>query len=966
LSSRIRSPGPLLLGGAFLLATACTAEERSSRVAIAGLPALASWLSIDTIAYPGDRPGTSFELRYAVGGAAPVDGSAFAATTVVSLQLDPGGLPADLRARHPHLARHRRLLLNPDDVPDPLEQLITGQLLLVARDAQGAVVQRSRVQLAGLLDQQFAHDGELGVTFADDRQATFRLWAPTARSVSLHIHDAHTAAEIATVVMGRGDRGVWTYTGPDTAGWYGQYYRYTVELFLAAGDGGQVVHNLVTDPYSVSLSSDSRFSQLISLDDPLTMPPGWKQLIKHRLEAPEEIVLYELHIRDATAADATIAAAHRGKYAAFTYDGSTPERPLSAAMRHLRELQRAGVTHLHLLPAFDFASVAEDTEQRVDLGDTVMRLCARNREVPAALCAREGPRRLDELLGVQDRTTPAIQQLVNHLRQFDSYNWGYDPFHFGVPEGSYAVAPDGAARIREFRAMVAALAASGLRLTLDVVYNHTAAAGQNDRSLLDRIVPGYYHRRHPISGDIERSTCCANTASENHMMRKLMIDTLVRWARDYKVDAFRFDLMGHHMKADMLEARTRLAALTIAADGVDGPGIYLYGEGWDFGEVAGNARGVNASQRNMAGTGIGTFNDRLRDGVRGGHPSDDGVALRRNQGFASGAFHDRNELGKEASEARAEAIHQADLIRAGLAGNLRDFVLVNGTGRAVTAADLDYGGAPAGYTADPEENVLYVSSHDDHTLWDINTYKLPTGTPTAARVRAQVLAASIALLGQGVPFFDLGIDLLRSRSMDSNSHDSGDWFNAVDFTHASNGWNAGLPRHEEEAANYELIQQLLADRSIAPGRGHIAAASTAFREHLHIRRSTPLFRLRTAEQVKRRVDFHNTGPAQLPGLIVMTISDGRCAGADLDPALDGIVVLFNATGHTVQFRLPFTAELVLHPVQRDAADPLTSGSTAAGDQLTISPRTTAVFVAPQRGAQGNGIPCNTRTPTALD
>src|ERR1043166_8613945 len=185
--------------------------------------------------------------------------------------------------------------------------------------------------------------------------------------------------------------------------------------------------------------------------------------------------------------------------------------------------------------------------------------------------------------------------------------------------------------------MVDSLSHLGLRVVMDVVYNHTNASGQNDKSVLDRIVPGYYHRLN-ADGNVETSTCCQNTATEHDMMEKLMIDSVVTWATQYKVDGFRFDLMGHHMKRNMLHLRQALDALTLEEDGVDGSSIYVYGEGWNFGEVADNARGEQATQLNMAGTGIGTFSDRLRDGVRGGGP----FSGLQEQGFATGLYYDPN------------------------------------------------------------------------------------------------------------------------------------------------------------------------------------------------------------------------------------------------------------------------------------------------------------------------------------
>ena len=266
------------------------------------------------------------------------------------------------------------------------------------------------------------------------------------------------------------------------------------------------------------------------------------------------------------------------------------------------------------------------------------------------------------------------------VAETDGYNWGYDPLHYTVPEGGYAVDPVGAARTTEFRRMVAGVNDAGLRVVMDVVYNHTSAAGTDPKSVLDQIVPGYYHRLLE-DGTVANSTCCANTAPEHAMMGKLVVDSLVTWARQYKVDGFRFDLMGHHPKANILAVRAALDRLTVARDGVDGRSILLYGEGWNFGEVANDARFVQATQANMAGTGIGTFNDRLRDAVRGGGPFD---ANPRVQGFASGLYTDPNgdEVNGSPAEQKARLLHAHDLIKVGLTGNLRGYRFTDTAGRA--------------------------------------------------------------------------------------------------------------------------------------------------------------------------------------------------------------------------------------------------------------------------------------------
>jgi pullulanase-type alpha-1,6-glucosidase len=503
-----------------------------------------------------------------------------------------------------------------------------------------------------------------------------------------------------------------------------------------------------------------------------------------------------------------------------------------------------------------------------------------------------------------------------------------------------------------------------------VVYNHTNAAGIGDKSVLDKVVPGYYHRLNPDTGYVESSSCCANTATEHRMMGRLMVDTVVRWARDYKVDGFRFDLMGLQMKDDMLKVQAALRALTVVNDGVDGSKIYLYGEGWDMGELARNARGVNANQVNMGGTGIGTFNDRLRDAARGGGPFDNGCNLtgtppacdiRKNQGFSSGLFLDPNELDTPAGQADQDKLaHGLDLIKIGMAGNLTDFRLLTATGSTTVGGAVGYNGAGAGYTKLPQESINYVSSHDNQILWDIEQYKMPTGRSMADRVRADELANDVVLLGQGVPFFHMGDDMLRSKSMERNSYDSGDWFNRIDWTGQGNGWKSGLPSASEDSANWTLVKQLYADAFIAPGASDIAAASAHFREILMVRGSSRLFRLATASDVMTRVDFLNAGPTQTPGVIVMTITDGTCAGADLDPARDALVVIINADKASHGMAVPGATGFTLHSVLKTSADPVVQTASFSGGTFTVPARTTAVFEQLQSGAQGAGLPCNTR------
>jgi pullulanase-type alpha-1,6-glucosidase len=951
---------PAVLGNiVFVTSGSATVTSRPRRVGaldIAG--AAAHLLAHDTLVWDEtDAAAATFELRWSLtaGIGLNIAGNDIVGGTAIPLTPNPAGISAALKALVPHLQARRAFSIDAADQAT-LPQALKGQLVAVARRADGTALAATAVQTPVILDELYAYDGPLGVAFSGTTP-TFRLWAPTAQSGPLlHVFDDTAAhAELAGSpfpMVADAAPGVWTCTG--LPAWYGQYYRYQLTVYHPTT--GQVEDVTVTDPYALNLSTNGLYAQILDLSDPALKPVGWDALVKPALAAPEDIVVYESHIRDFSATDASVPAAHRGKYLAFA--------DASDGTQHLADLAAAGLTHVHLLPAFDIATVDEDPANRVDLDAPFSTLCARNTAVPATLCTQFAGQTVLQAIQSYPGDSDQQQAIVGYMRGLDSFNWGYDPFHYGAPEGSYASTAEGTAKIVEFRQMVMGLASLGLRVVMDVVYNHTNAAGVGDKSVLDKVVPGYYHRLNADSGYVESSSCCANTATEHHMMGRLMTDTLVRWARDYKVDGFRFDLMGLHLKADVLAAQAALAALTPGTDGVDGSKIYLYGEGWNMGEMQNNARGVNAAQMNMAGTGIGTFNDRLRDGARGGGPFDSGSALRKNQGFSSGLYTDPNELSAATATERGKLADAIDLIKIGMAGNLADFRLLTAAGTATTAAALAYNGLDAGYTQDPQESINYVSSHDNPILWDIIQYKMPSGRSAADRVRAHDVALDVVLLGEGVPFFHMGDDLIRSKSMDKNSYDSGDWFNRIDWTGQSSAWASGLPSAWDNTGEWPVIGPILRNASAAPGPADIAVARSHFQEMLRVRKSSPLFRLGSKAEVMTRVDFLNGGPSQVPGVIVMTISDGACAGADLDPARDALVVVVNADRFSHSMTVPGASGFALHPVLAASADPVvktaTVAGTAGGQIFGVPPRTTAVFEQPQAGAQGAGLPCNTR------
>ncbi|MDJ0771144.1 MAG: pullulanase-type alpha-1,6-glucosidase [Ilumatobacter sp.] len=872
----------------------------------------AHWVAEDTIVWTSATdPGVDYALCHAPTGGMTLGGAGIEGGTC--LDLTPGA-PFDpddfdhIDGTFLHLSGQPTLKIGSGDLGD-VPSILTGQIAVQATDA-GLRLDATGIQIPGVLDDLYATDTDLGVTWDGDAP-TIALWAPTAKTVTLHVFADADPATTSTTFPMTWDAATGTWTAIGGSSWNGAYYLYEIEVYVPST--GAVETNFVTDPYSVSLSMNSTRTHIVDLTDPALAPDGWDDVEKPDLERPEDISIYELHVRDFSIADETVDEELRGTFAAFGADGSN-------GMEHLEGLADAGLSHIHLLPSFDIATINENAAERVEPDPAV--------------------------LATYPPDSEEQQAAVEAVKDLDGFNWGYDPFHYTAPEGSYSTDPDGSQRIVEFREMVQSLNETGLRVVMDVVYNHTNASGQAEKSVLDRIVPGYYHRLNDV-GAVETSTCCANTATEHAMMGRLMIDSLVTWAKEHKVDGFRFDLMGHHSKQNMLDVRAALDELTLADDGVDGSSIYLYGEGWNFGEVANNARFVQATQLEMAGTGIGTFSDRLRDAVRGGGPFDDGQSLLDNQGFINGLWYDSNG-GLSEANALNELLLSADQIRVGLAGNLADYEFVDSNGDLVTGKDIDYNGSPAGYTADPQENIVYIAAHDNQTLFDIGQYHHPVDTTMDERVRAQNVGNAITALAQGVPFFHAGQDMLRSKSLDRDSFNSGDWFNKLDFTYQSNNFGVGLPVAEKNQSNWPIQGPLLANPDLVPEPDDIEFNVAVTREWLEVRESSELFRLETADEIQARLSFGNTGTGQTPGLIAMSIRDDVDGFEDLDDDYEGMLLLVNATDEAVSYTDPsfIGAPLELHPVLAGSVDPIVGTSTYddATGEFTVPARTAVVFV----------------------
>ena len=865
----------------------------------------AHWLDANTFAW--NTPEDVIEVKLHHAKAAGIEADENDQVNGVAVTLSATDLSDAQKANAPLLSQWSAFSGN--WTAEEAKALLKNQLVLIGYNAEGAAIAGTYVQTAKVLDSLYtkgeadADEADLGVSY-NDAGINVSLWAPTAQQVTINIFDSSKSKLSSAVMTEDSQTGIWSYQGDISVD--RMFYQFELSVYHHQN---QTIETLVTtDPYSVGLSTNGDYSQFVNLSDSDLMPDGWDNHTIVSANNYEDAVIYEGHIRDFSALDESTDAANRGKYLAFTETNSLP-------VQHLQKLVDNGLTHFHMLPANDIASINEDPAKIVDLDNTVAELCAVKADAP--VCGVESAdKSLRAVLESYDSYSNDAANLVNVLREVDSFNWGYDPKHFSVPDGIYASNADGVARIVEMRSMIKALHDLGLRVVLDVVYNHTSSAGLSNNSVLDMIVPGYYYSRDILSGAIIQSTCCNDTALEHRMMDKVMVDSLKIWTQDYKFDGFRFDIMSHGSKSQMLAARDAIQA--IDSD------THFYGEGWTRDD-----RGFEqANQFNMAGTEIGTFNDRLRDGIRGGK-------------FFSNNADD------------TDVFKQQDIIKLGLTGSLADYVLKSATGNSTLGSAF----SPNMYAKDPADVINYISKHDNETLWDQLQFTLAPAMTMHDRVRAQNVSQSIVMLSQGIPFLQMGGDFLRSKSLDRNTYDAGDWFNFVDFTFDSNNWNKGLPLDKGGRSDEDLLRIALnADSNV--GMGEISFASSVFNEFLNIRTTSPLFKLTTSAEVIDRVGFHNIGKGQTQGLIVMSIDDG--AGLeDLDPAFDALVVVVNGSNTELAHTVPTAQGFSLHSTQLSSVDStVTNASFSQGEgegTFTVPALTTAVFVKTQGEQQGTGL-----------
>ena len=527
-------------------------------------------------------------------------------------------------------------------------------------------------------NEKYYYGGSLGALYSPEK-TEFRLWAPTASRVVLNLfREGLGSNQLDSINMEPAENGTWRYVMNGDQN--GIYYTYSVTVNSRT--------NEVVDPYAKAVGANGMRGMVIDLA--ATDPNGFRQTPRPMFGdgRPTDAVVYETHIRDFSN-HYSAKSNFPGKFLAFTETGLTLKDGTKIGVDHLKEL---GVTHVQLLPSYDYYSVDET--------------------------------KLDK----------------------PQFNWGYDPLNYNAPEGSYSTdAYDGAVRVNEYKQMVQALHKNGIRVIMDVVYNHTMFS---EGSYLNMTVPRYYHRTHENGTFYNGSECNNETASDRPMCRKYIVDSVVYWASEYMLDGFRFDLMGIHDIVTMNEIREELNKID--------PTIIVYGEGWTGGEcgIPDSLRAIKCNAKQYPG--VGAFSNDIRDGIKG-H-----VFELKEKGFVNGAK------------------NFEETVKFGLVGCI-DFPGIDMT-------KVNY--SDKGWALSPTQAVNYVEAHDNLTIWD----KLATSNPEDSeltRIKMDKLAAGIVFTAQGLSFIQLGQDFLRTKyneelgGFDENSFRSPDKVNNIDWNRKS-------------------------------------------------------------------------------------------------------------------------------------------------------------------------------------
>lgn len=773
-------------------------------------------------------------------------------------------------------------LLDTSHIPaSEVEYLITQPVKVTLSDSQQHVLDSTAIQYAGLLDQNFFYEGDdLGANCSRSK-CLLKLWAPTAQKVNVRLFKTATQdfeqGQVLPAV--REKDGIWSLQLPITA--KNNYFVYEVQLYQPLTD--KIETHIVTDPYSRSLSLNGTRTQIVDMTSPESQPANWTTFSKPLMRSFKDAVIYELHVRDFSANDESLDSSLRGTYLAFAAN--------SRGTQHLRDLADAGMTHVHILPFNDFGSVNEIKEEWQDPAFTF----TRNLEEP--------------------------QNQIGKVRDQDNYNWGYDPVHYLSAEGSYAADGQGINRVREARTMIQALNNLGLRVVQDVVFNHTFENALDRYSVFDKIVPLYYYRVDD-NGRAYSTSCCPDTASEHRMMEKLMVDTVLHWAKNYKMDGFRFDLMSFHSRATILKIRDEVRALTLSRDGVDGSKILIYGEGWTFGSFYDRHPDESMTHENSFGSGIGFFNDRLRDAVRGGTTNSN---EKSDQGFATGLYFDFNHepanrnTPTDAPSQRGKLLHLGDVVKVGLAGNLRDLSFKDHLGNTITGYSLRYRGAPVAFGAQAIESINYVSAHDGYGVWDaiqakapFNSYgRQPATASLEERQRMAQLILAFPLLGQGIPFIESGSELLRSKNGDQDSYNSGDFFNRIDWQGQENYWGAALPPAWKNINDWAFWQPRLLAPELQVSSDLISKTREYFKALLRVRQSSDLFKMNTPGEIAAHLKFIDNDTKAEPGLIAMLLYSKD----------ENLLVFFNASKDNRTFNHELLKKpWIVHPLLNSEVD----------------------------------------------
>lgn len=514
------------------------------------------------------------------------------------------------------------------------------------------------------------HSGDGLGLFYTPSESRFRIWSPVAESVTLHFYDAGEGGNrVASHDLSAADDGVWEVVVDGDLN--GLFYTFEVEV---EGKRLQETPGI----YAKAVGVNGKRAAVV--DFAQTNPEGWENDTRPSLASVSDAIIYEMHVRDFTIHPSS-GSKFSGKYLGLTETGTKNPAGQATGIDHLKEL---GITHVHLLPVFDYRSVNEA--------------------------------RLDS----------------------PQFNWGYDPQNYNVPDGSYATDPfDPSVRIREFKQMVKSLHEAGIRVVMDVVYNHT---GETEKSNFNLEVPGYYYR-HTAEGKWSDAAACGNeTASERAMMRKYIIESCAWWVKEYHIDGFRFDLMGIHD----IETMNQLSDTLLKIE----PSLIFYGEGWTAGAspLPDSLRALKANTAKLKH--FAAFSDDLRDGLKGSVFDEHAVA------FVNGG------TGAEQS------------IRFGIVA-------------ATSHPQVDYGKvnySKAPWAREPWQCINYVSCHDNHTLADKLKISGQGKFTNEQLLQMDKLANGIVLTSQGISFLHAGEEMMRTKRGVENSFNRPDSINAIDWT----------------------------------------------------------------------------------------------------------------------------------------------------------------------------------------